>query len=71
MSIAELITFLFLKGMLETINFLHDRANTLIKLILFDTTLLQMQEGRRINERQFKIVKIILKNHSLSLNKLK
>ena len=56
----EFVT-LFLEGMLETINHLHDRVNRLVHMVLFETNVKRLHDEGRINERQYAIVNQVLK----------
>jgi len=46
----------FLKGMLTVINNLHDRANGIIALVLYENMLNTMLKEKKINMRQYTIV---------------
>lgn len=52
---------LFLEGMLETINHLHDRVNRLVHIVLYETHLKRLHDDKDINDRQYAIVNQILK----------
>lgn len=51
---------LFLQGMLETINHLHDRVNHLVQIVLYETRLKRLHDEKKINDRQYAIVNQIL-----------
>ena len=51
---------LFLKGMLDALNRLHDRVNRLIGQVLYRNQLRGMLEERRINLRQYTIINNLL-----------
>jgi len=51
---------LFLKGMLDALNRLHDRVNRLIGLVLYRNQLREMLEEKQINLRQYTIVNNLL-----------
>ena len=46
----------FLKGMLTVINNLHDRANRIIALVLYENMLNNLLKDKKINQRQYTIV---------------
>ena len=50
----------FLKGMLTVINQLHDRANRIIALVLYENMLNNLLNDRKINQRQYIIVTTIM-----------
>jgi Fic family protein len=50
----------FLEGMLASINALHDRVNTLVRLILFENELKRRHDEKEINARQYAIVSQVL-----------
>lgn len=52
---------LFLEGLLETINHLHDRVNRLVHIVLYETHLKRLHDDREINDRQYAIVNQVLK----------
>jgi len=52
---------LFLEGMLETINHLHDRVNRLVHIVLYETHLKRLHDDKEINDRQYAIVNQVLK----------
>jgi len=52
---------LFLEGMLETINHLHDRVNRLVHIVLYETHLKRLHDDKDINDRQYAIVNQVLK----------
>ena len=47
---------LFLEGMLHVLNRLHDRVNEITRLLLYQTTLRDLQDTREINSRQYTII---------------
>ena len=47
---------LFLEGMLQVLNRLHDRVNEFTRLLLYQTTLRHLQDTREINSRQYTII---------------
>ena len=49
-----------LKGMFETINYLHDQTNGLLSLLLFQSRLNTAKASREINDRQFGLVYILM-----------
>ena len=51
---------LFLKGMLDALNRLHDRVNRLIGLVLYRNQMREMLEEKRINLRQYTIINNLL-----------
>ena len=53
---------LFLEGMLETINHLHDRVNRLVYIVLYETSLKRLDDEGRINDRHYAIVNQVLKS---------
>lgn len=56
---AEFVSF-FLKGMLETINTLHDRVNGMINIILFKAEVKLLLDRKLINDRQYIIVNTLI-----------
>lgn len=50
----------FLTGMLETINALHDRVNSMIHVVLYETRVKQLHDTKVINARQYAIVNEIV-----------
>jgi len=52
---------LFLEGLLETINHLHDRVNRLVHIVLYETHLKRLHDDKEINDRQYAIVNQVLK----------
>lgn len=52
---------LFLEGMLETINHLHDRVSRLVHVVLYETQIKRLHDERKINDRQYAIVNQVLK----------
>ena len=52
---------LFLEGMLETINHLHDRVNRLVHIVLYETQIKRLHDEKKINDRQYAIVNQVLK----------
>lgn len=50
----------FLKGMLTVINDLHDRANRIIALVLYENMLNNLLREKKINQRQYTIVTTIM-----------
>lgn len=53
---------LFLDGMLQTIDRLHDRVNRMVSLLLYRNYLRDQLEARHINDRQYAIATAILEN---------
>lgn len=51
---------LFLRGILETFNRLHERVNRLIGLVLYRNRLRAMLDAKQINHRQYTIVANLL-----------
>ncbi|MBS4098663.1 MAG: Fic family protein [Sulfuricella sp.] len=51
---------LFLRGMLDAFNRLHDRVNRLIGLMLYNNQLYFLRQGKQINDRQYTIIANLL-----------
>jgi Fic family protein len=51
---------LFLKGMLHVLNRLHDRVNEITRVLLYQSTLKNLQDTRKINSRQYTIINNLL-----------
>lgn len=49
-----------LKGMFETINYLHDQTNGLLSLLLFQSGLNNAKANHEINDRQFGLVYVLM-----------
>ena len=50
----------FLEGMLETLNRLHDRLNTMIGRLLYESSLNEKLQKKKINHRQLTIIQHLL-----------
>ena len=46
----------FLRGMLESLNSLHDRVNDLVSVLLFETRVKRLFDDKKINARQYAII---------------
>jgi hypothetical protein len=51
---------LFLEGMLNVLNLLHDRVNRFIAMLLYETVLNTQLQSKDINIRQFTIINNLL-----------
>lgn len=60
-----------LEGMLETIKRLNERANLIIKVLLFKNTLKRISDKKEINIRQYAIASQVLKNGPTRLDALR
>ena len=49
----------FLEGMLESLNKLHDKVNSMVKILIFENRLRYLLDEKTINKRQYAIVKQI------------
>jgi Fic family protein len=58
---AEFVTF-FLQGILETINHLHDRVNSMIHVVLFEAQVKRIYDEKGINDRQYAIINEVFRN---------
>lgn len=56
---ASFITF-HLEGMRVVINRLHDKVNKMVVLLLFETRIKQLLDGKKINSRQYTILSQLL-----------
>jgi Fic family protein len=62
----------FLEGMLDTINYLHDRVNEMIHMVLFETRVKLLHDQKEINDRQYAIVnEVVAEGGPTSLKKLR
>ena len=61
----------FLEGILDTINYLHDRVNDMIHMALFQTRLKKLHDQKQINDRQYAIVNEVTKQGVMTLKELK
>jgi len=61
----EFVTF-FLEGMLETINYLHDRVNRMVHVVLFEAQLKRLHDYKVVNDRQYTIVNEVLRKGGIS-----
>ena len=60
----------FLDGILQSINNLHDRVNFLIGVMLFDSRVQHLYQGKSINDRQYAIVTQIMRHGPVMLKEL-
>ena len=64
--------YFFLKGMLVTINRLHDRANFILSDILFDVKMERLHSEKKISERQYYLLRFLTEEKVISFrNELK
>ena len=63
----QLFLDFFLEGMRQTINALHDRVNSLVGMLLFESNIRRALEQKHINARQYTIVSQLLSQGKPSL----
>lgn len=51
-----------IKGLFSAVNHLHDQANKIISLLIFNSALSQARDNKKITPRQYRLVKVIMES---------